>query len=260
MKRHLTASSLLLISVQLCLFAADTAPEPRLSDSEAATIVAAEEQAREAAKDAKEAELQSADITRTVTLKQGDKTIVFNLVKPSPKTDSTRDQKAVEPEIAIPLERRSFIEPEKAHVTLTLHGNVDEDGISEIWWNHEGQPHRIFCNLDFRVLGGISNFSDETHRYSVFSLIFGGTRGNPDYWYPKPSDFSKNTLEYFVAEGGEDTAAYGGVTAMMLYYLDHQESLLTEFHNKQKLDKAREEYLKLNPPKKRAIILNYTNN
>lgn len=232
-------------------------PEP-LSEAEAAKIVAAEEQAKEAAKDAREVELNSAEITRTVKLKQGDKTIIFNLVKPSKlnSTDTYATSGGGETfkTVASP-ERCFFVDTDRPLVNLTLHGDVDEDGISELWWNYEGQRHHIFSNANFLLLSGIGSFSNETNRYSVFSLV---TRGGHKESDPSPSDFTEGQLEYLIVEGSADPAAYRGIECMMQHYAEHYEQLKIKYENDRKLREAREAYLEANPPKKRDIILNYS--
>ncbi|PXA03906.1 hypothetical protein DDZ13_09710 [Coraliomargarita sinensis] len=234
-----------------------------ISESEAAKIVADEEQAKEAAKDAREAELNSADITRTVKLKQGDKTIVFNLVKPSKQRSTETDaasEDTLTTETAASPERGFFVEPDKVYVNLTLSGEVDtETGISELWWTEGKQDYRIFTNANFLHLGGIGSFEDENSRYSVFSIITRTTSHKEEgKWSPELSDFTEGVLEYLIVEGDENPEAYRGLEAMLRYYAHNKKALRISYENSRKLRKARKAYLEANPPKKRDIILNYS--
>ncbi|TVP77779.1 MAG: hypothetical protein EA353_09640 [Puniceicoccaceae bacterium] len=246
-----------------------SADEPSIlpiSKSEAAAIVQAQEMAKEAAKDAREAELKSADITQTLTLKQGEQTIVFNKVRPNSAHTSlesvSETQSKTGKATITSAELLDLIEKQKNVQSITLSGEVHEaTGISELWWTDGEQRFRVFTNANFLYLGGISRFEDKAVSYSVFSII------TPDYsnreaekWRPALSDFTEGTLEYLIMEGSGDVEAYYGLEAMLRYYAENEQTLRIAYENNKKLREARRAYLKAHPPKQRDIIMNYSAN
>ena len=234
-----------------------------MSDSEAAAVAQAEEEARERTKDEHEAELLSADIVKTTRLRTGDRTIVFNQVRLSGSAGEEAGNQPVESTGFDIIADRSPGSPEREHVDILLFGVVDEFGISALSWSHGGRQYRMFANADFSLLGSMVFFEDSEATYSAFILVtpapafdaFGA-----DAWRPTPADFSMDPLEYFVVDGEENPAAYRGIEAMLLHYSDNEVALRIAHSNAEKLRRAREAYLKENPPKKRHIILNYSRN
>lgn len=231
-----------------------------ISEAEAAKIVAAEEQARERAKDEREELLISAEIVSTVRLKQGDKTIIFNKVKPEAIDSVEEVESKAEADTATSIDKVSLEKAQKDYQSITLSGEVDETtGISELWWGDGEQSYRIFTNANFLHLGGIGTFEDATTRYSVFSIVTPTSSHKEEgKWSPSLSDFTAGGLEYLVIEGDENAKAYRGFEAMLSYYAENEESLRITYENNKKLREARRAYLEANPPKKRDIILNYS--
>ena len=55
--------------------------------------------------------------------------------------------------------------------TLTLSGQVDADGISEIWWIEGDRRYRVFTNANFFHLTTVGRFEDDDYRYQNFLVV-----------------------------------------------------------------------------------------
>ena len=242
-----------------------------LSESEAEVVVAAQEQAKEAAKDAKEVELQSAEIIETAVADLGYKKVIFNRVSNAP-SEATLDTSEVKPserktlspeEIEAMMATYAELES-KPLINITLSGQVDENGISELWWDYEGARHRIFTNADFLLFTGLGDsFENEENRFSVFMMV------SQDYslhqqdedWRPCLDDFTPNMLEYFIMEWGDapepNAEAFAAIEAMLMHYSANSAEMRTAYDNRRKIESARKVYLEANPPKERDVIINF---
>lgn len=264
MKQHWIIPSSLLLALFTFIDAGEVI-QP-LSEVEAAAIVAAQEQAREAARTSKEAELQSAAILETAIAELGYKKVIFNRVanndEPAP---SGNDLGTTEPAFSqqqAPLEE-SLLAEAKPIVHLSISGQVDKNGISDLWWKYEGNSYRIFTNANFLYLTGTLMFEDADSRYAPFLLVFPANHAasSPDQWIPGPDDFSTDSIEYYIVEWGDSTepsdAAFEGIEAMLTHYVENTASLKMAYENQQKLQQARKDYREANPPQERDVIINY---
>ena len=123
-------------------------------------------------------------------------------------------------------------------INVTLSGEVDADGISEVWWKDKrGVDHRIFTNANFLFFTGFAQFENETNRFHTFLMI---TRRPPyadpgDEWRPTKGDFNKG-IEYYAVEPKDATDAdYTTLEAMLAYYAEHSADMKTTYENRQLL-------------------------
>lgn len=220
-----------------------------------------EEAAKEAARDEREARLMGAEILKTTVLYQGERRIMLNRVHPvetpdaGPSEQTTDSNAPGEPETIT----RS-VEAAKESVHGVLSGTVFEDGISELLWTVNGERCRIVTNIDFTYFGGVSEFEDETTRYTVFSLVVPSPRGINREWAPASftvDDFAPDHIEYIVLEESSDPDAFRGIEAMLDYYEENWDRMRVVHENSRILHQARRAYLEANPPTNRPVIINY---
>ena len=238
-----------------------------LSDTEAAEIVAAQEAAKERAKDAREAQLKSAEIIETAVADLGHRKVIFNRVKAGEKGSSTPTETQLSRAAQTSfLSEGAFFDPNaKETVHLALSGTVYDGVISELWWTYEGQRYACYINANAAYFSGTAEVESETTRYSLLVMLVieqSTENTSSDKWRPTLADFSPDALEYFIADWGESKEpnmdAFAGIEALLRFYSQNEAQLKTRHDNALKLNNARAEYLKSNPPKvNRDTIINF---
>jgi|GEM_PF-1142689 len=240
--------------------------EKPISESEAYSIVAAQEVARELAQDAREAELLGARILETAVADLGSKKIIFNRVE-AKEVESEITVRDTNPTKADFDEFAFSMVPEKESLHFTLSGTVYEGGISKLWWSVGAHRFEIYTNADFRYFVAFDDFESEAARYSVFPIIVGSrqvlTRNLEEdvRWHPVAEDFLEGQLEWFLTlssgDAETDEAALEPIKLMLEYYLEHSDVMRIRYENGVVLQAARKAYLDANPPKVRDIIINH---
>lgn len=264
MKLKFFCISLLLINHFTC----GQSLEVPITEKEAEILVAEQEQEKEAAKDAKEIELQAAEIIETAVADLGFKKVIFNRVKNAPENTAPQESETIQVDSTLTSEEieaalAAHIATEaKPMVSLTLFGEVDEEGISELWWEHEGSRYRIFTNANFLYFTGHGLFEDLDKRYSVFMLVTSSeTISVSENWEPTLDDFTSDALEYFIVEWGDaaepSEAAFTGIEAMLSQYAESASEMQMAYENRVQIQQARKAYLEANPPKERDVIINF---
>lgn len=238
-----------------------------ISETEAAAIVQAQEEARERAKDLREQELRNADVRASAIATVGNREVLFNVVDhvAPERADVGRSSTKLDANTDLGVLSAGVPSAEKEYVQITLSGTVWDESISELWWDYEGNRYRIFVNANFLLFPGLGEFEDNDARYSLFTMITGrSTSGkNPEIqeWRPTLADFSSGGLEYIVANPKADSlidpAAFAGIEAMLRYYAANHEEMRIRYENSQKLREARAAYLEAHPPKERDTIINF---
>ena len=154
----------------------------------------------------------------------------------------------------------------KPVVHVTLHGQVDDNGISDVWWNYGNARCRIVANANFLYFTGLSDFEDDENLYSVFMAVTSAVTvdredGKDDEWHPTVDDFTPDALEYYVMDWGDtpapDPSAFAVIDAALAHYAESSAELKTTYENRRKLAAARKAYLEANPPKPRDVIINF---
>lgn len=257
-------SALLFLPLGNLAYSANADPMP-ITENEAATIVQNQEEAKEAAKDERLIELQSAEILESAVAEFNGRRVVFNRV-PKKAEDSATVEAEDTAEVSTSESSPFFnvTEPAKDSVTFVLSGNVWDDGVSELWWDYDGIRYRIFTNANCLLFSGIADIEDETTRYSILSLLvqrsFRSTDSD-DAWVPTASDFLTEHVEYFVMAPSDEASmsdkAFSGIEAMLRHYVESEDSMRINYDNALKMRDARAAYLKANPPEKRPTWINF---
>jgi len=238
-----------------------------LSDAEAAGIVEAQEEAKERAKDRREAELRGADIRATASAQIGGSQVIFNVVEPGATEVKGTESSATEAQFNEGTNIRLGADSsrEKEAVQFILSGTVWDERISELWWNYEGVRYRVFANANFLLFPGLGEVEDEDTRYTLLAMSTGrrsSVRGlSEEKWRPSIADFSSETLEYIVIDPKDDAmiepAAFAGLEAVLQHYAANHEEMRIRHDNAKKLREARKAYLEAHPPKERDTIINF---
>ena len=251
------------LAAPMALFAAadGSARVTALTYDEAYAIVRAEEEARERKLDERyERILNHPDnLSRSEKVDADGNRVIYIRMRPMervPKKPAAEKPAAPpDPEVLARLKAAAG----KPMVSVSLSGEVDAQGISELWWREAGVEHRVFTNANFLYFTGCGNFESETHRYNTFLMITerSPTAAPADGWRPGPDDFTAGRIEYFPVEPEDpDAADYGTLEAMLAHYAAHADGMKTTYGNRKLLSRARKDYLQAHPPKKRPIIFN----
>ena len=252
-----------LLAAPMALFAADdgSATVAALTYDEAYAIVRAEEETKERLLDERyERVLNHPDnLSRTDEVNADGKHVIHIRMRPMervPKKPAAEKPAApLDPEALARLKAAAG----KPMVNVSLSGEVDAHGISELWWTESGVQHRVFTNANFLYFTGCGNFENETHRYTTFLMIsqHSDNAAAADGWRPGPEDFTDGRIEYFPVEPeNAETADYGTLEAMLAHYATHAANMKATYENRKILARARKDYLKAHPPKERPIIFN----
>lgn len=254
---HITLlSGSLLLPLALLANASSALPFQTLTYTEAYAIVLAEEEAKERKKDAEYAEVLNHPDSISVhsSVDSSGQEIIRIGRRPAEKKPKT-PRKPLDPKTLAKLKAQ----PGKPMIHVSLSGEVDKNGISEVWWaDKQGLKHRIFTNANFFYFTGFASFQNETHRYQTFLMI---SQRPPhvdsgDAWRPSPKDFPEENIEYFAVEPKDpDSADYTNLEAMLTYYAEHSTDMKTTYENRQLLARARKDYLKAHPPKERPFMM-----
>lgn len=249
------------------LYGAESGPRP-ISESEAATIVKAQEEGRELAKDQLEHELRNEDVRATASAAVGGRTVIFNVVEtvePATEKAGVESQSDSFSELDAEALFQAREAKQKESVQFTLSGTVWDKQVSELWWDYEGVRYRVFTNANFLLFPGLGEVEDEDTRYTLFTLLTdqqSNGRGSVEgEWRPTVADFPSDALEYIVIDPKDDAKiepeAFTGIEAMLRRYADRHEEMQIRYDNSEKLRKARAAYLEANPPKERDTIINF---
>lgn len=137
------------------------------------------------------------------------------------------------------------------------------------------EEFEIWTNLNLNYLRPIGSFNRDNVVYSYMGFtdtimredeawrrVYAKKRGY-DYesrWQSSPVHFIEGRPEYVVVEDEErqiPPELYQQMDALFAHYLENEERFKTEFLNNESLRKAREAYLKKNPPQPKDVIINH---
>ncbi|MGC6505283.1 MAG: hypothetical protein ACON39_01745 [Coraliomargaritaceae bacterium] len=250
----------ILLSLALSAHATTATPVQPLTYDEAYRTVQAEEEAKELKKDAEYAAVlkdpknvcihssRNANGKEVIRIGRPPMENLEDLPQPKPKAQP------LDPETLAQLRDQAG----KPMIHVSLSGEVDASGISEVWWKDpQGVDHRIFTNANFLYFTGFASFQNETHRYQTFLMV---TQRSPqadtgDDWRPKPKDFSGG-IEYFAVEPKDpESADYSTLEAMLAHYAEHEADMKTTYENRRLRARARKDYLAAHPPKERPFLM-----
>jgi hypothetical protein len=255
----------LLLAALLSPLALPAATVKALTYDEAYAIVRAEEEEKERTLDESyERALTHPDnrSSRSSIDSAGNETIQISM---HPGVKKPEKPKAKKPRTKLDPKRMAefMAKAGKPMTHITLSGEVDAHGVSELWWRDEDVEHRVFTNANFLYFTGIGNFEDETHRYQIFLMIskrppHATTPARGVDWRPAPDDFTPGQIEYLPVHPTDPEAAdYQSLEAMLTHYAEHAPDMKTTYENRRLLARARKDYLEVHPPKKRPFIMNF---
>lgn len=173
-------------------------------------------------------------------------------------------------------------QPEYQSISLSV--TVFGEKYSRILWRkprNEAERRKapeefeIWTNINLNYLRPISTFDRDKVVYDYFCFIHTVNREDEawrkvyakewgyDYesrWQLSPVPFIDGEAEYVVVEGEErqiPPKLYQQMDALFGHYLENEANFKSEFLRSEALRKAREAYLKKNPPQPKDVIINH---
>lgn len=236
-----------------------------LSEGQATDLVDSEELAKRALEDARLIQLQSEEILESAYVEFDGHRVIFNRVskhKSEPK--QVLEEVSAESQSLAELD---LVASSKLRETFILSGNVWEDGVSELWWDFSGERYRIFTNANCMLFRGIPEIETEAVLYSILSLL---VERSSVLLHPQDeevtdrftiSDFSQDHIEYAIIEPKSliegEKEAFLAIEALLGYYVENYQQMFVAYQNAETLRKAREKYLRENPPVREATWINF---
>jgi len=264
-----------------------TATLQPIGESEAKTIIeqrAADQAIREASR---KSELESMSAWETRTVQKEGHRVTINRVEPprlkvAPKPTSL-DREATRTWTEEEWAAMVAAQPEQQSISLSV--TVFGEEYSKILWRkprdteerskEAPEEFEIWTNLNLNYLRPIGSFDRDHVVYSYMGFTDTITREDEawrrayakergyDYesrWQSPPVRFTDGTAEYVVVEAEErriPPKLYQQMDALFGHYLENEERFKTEFLNNEALRKAKEAYLKENPPEPKDVIINH---
>ena len=177
----------------------------------------------------------------------------------------------------------AWVAEQPVHRTLNLTAVVYDQTLTEIIWRDEDRREwTILSNIDFRYLGGIGHFEDETHHWMTFLFVYevdseketetarrATEKGFPyeprsaDRWFSLvPGDFlASSEAEYLIVAEDEKAdipvALYEELDALHRYYHANEESLIAEYERNKVMNEARRAWHEANPPEPKDTVINF---
>lgn len=265
---------------------AEANPVPQVpTRAEADAAISAEMQAREDREADRKAAIEAVPAFEEWEVDHGNRKTILRRVAPPVglpiedrrlqiEEESAQDQPSFPDQSEIYNLKSSFI---------NLSATVYDQSFTEITWRDEDrQEWTILSNIDFRYLGGIGHFDDETHHWMTFLFVyevdsekqesiarraaeegFDYTPRTADHWLSIiPGDFlSSPEPEYIIIAEHEEAAIpqalYEELDALHRHYHAHEERLIAEYERNKVMNEARRAYLEANPPKPKDTVINF---
>jgi hypothetical protein len=271
---------------------AEANPVPQVpTRAEADAAISAEMQAREDREADRKAAIEAVPAFEEWEVDHGNrKTILRRVAPPIPPLRDESQITNLKSQSASPTsdvwteeEIAAWMAEQPVHRTLNLTATVYDQSFTEITWRDEDrQEWTILSNIDFRYLGGIGHFDDETHHWMTFLFVyevdsekqesiarraaeegFDYTPRTADQWLSIiPGDFlSSPEPEYIIIAQHEKAAIpqalYEELDALHRHYHAHEERLIAEYERNNVMNEARRAYLEANPPKPKDTVINF---
>lgn len=287
----------LLFTPALLFAEANRIPEvPTRTEADAA--IAAEMQARELREADRKASIEAVPAFEEWEVDHGNrKTILRRVAPPIPRPRDESQISNLKSQIA-PSDDGAWTEeqiaawmaeqpvPRNLNLTAVVYdpakggtGNT----LTEITWRDEDRREwTILSNIDFRYLGGIGHFDDETHHWMTFLFVYevdsekeaetarrAAEKGFPyeprsaDHWLSLvPGDFLTSTEpEYLIIAEHEKAAIpaalYEELDALHRHYHAHEKRLIAEYERNQVMNEARRAWHEANPPEPKDTVINF---
>ncbi|MCH8474217.1 MAG: hypothetical protein LAT55_03205 [Opitutales bacterium] len=271
---------------------AEANPVPQVpTRAEADAAISAEMQAREDREADRKAAIEAVPAFEEWEVDHGNrKTILRRVAPPIPRLRDESQTTNLKSESASPTsdvwteeEIAAWMAEQPVHRTLNLTATVYDQSFTEITWRDEDrQEWKIVSNIDFRYLGGIGHFDDETHHWMTFLFVyevdsekqesiarrateegFDYTPRTADHWLSIiPGDFlSSPEPEYIIIAEHEEAAIpavlYEELDALHRHYHANEERLIADYERNKVMNEARRAYLEANPPKPKDTVINF---
>tara|TARA_B100001971_G_scaffold73844_2_gene68098 strand:+ start:11645 stop:12529 length:885 start_codon:yes stop_codon:yes gene_type:complete len=257
-----------------------------ITETEAKAIIE-ERMAEKALREAnRKAELESMSVADSRVLQKEGHRVTINLVVPPrlevapAPTPSDRQASRTWTE----EEWAAMIAAQPEHQSISLSVTVFGDEYSKILWRaprdederrKAPEEFEIWTNVNLNYLRPISSFDRDNIVYSYMGFtstitredeawqrVYAKERGY-DYesrWESPPVRFTEGKAEYVVVEAEErriPRELYEQMDALFTHYLENEDRFKAEFLRNEALSKAREAYLKENPPEPKDVIINH---
>ncbi len=155
---------------------------------------------------------------------------------------------------------------------FTVSATIYDHKTTHVRWWYEGKEYAVYSNVDWNHLGGFHEFEGRGKRYNMFLLsgnvdteqlqkeIKAGYRASlPDI--PRLPLLAERGAAYMVMKGDEENdAAMEFIEAIHDLYDEHRPELMKAWRERKKnhhIYLRKQEELRLNPPPKKDIIINY---
>jgi hypothetical protein len=257
-----------------------------ITDTEARAIIEqrlADQAVREANRKA-ELESMSASESRVVQ-KDRHRVTINRVVPPRLRTASAPASKDAQESRTWTAEEWTAmiaVQPEQQSISLSV--TVFGEEYSKILWrkprdeaNRRKAPEEfeIWTNVNLNYLRPIGSFDRDNVVYSYMGFTATITREDEAWrrayakergykyesrWQPSPVSFTEGKAEYVVVKNEErriPPELYQQMDSLFAHYLENEDRLKAEFLRSEALRKAREEYLKENPPQPKDVIINH---
>ncbi len=137
---------------------------------------------------------------------------------------------------------------------------------TRVRWNSNGEEFVVWSNVDWKYLCGFTGFEGRGERFNL--LLLHGNESLKEAMTrdgialpPKLPSLEKVGARYAIAKGGEDNEeAMEFIEAIHDLYAAEQRRLKAAYHERQKnwkIQQAKNEELRLNPPPKPDVTINY---
>ena len=169
-----------------------------------------------------------------------------------------------------------LINEAKPSLNISLSATVYDGEVSEIRLWHDGEHFKVLSNVAFNHLQGISDFEDETARWSLFATVeevdmaeelqlaeeakrLGEVHKPPVR--PDKGIFSSLVDPEYVIYADEDQpvpeAVLTQLDAVHAYYLTNEKELAIDRQRREALAEAHRQYQEENPEEPEDIIINF---
>lgn len=263
---------------------ADTLEIPEVpTKAQAEAMIAAEMAAGQQREADRKAAIEAVPAVEEWELDQGDrKTIIRQIAPPVPEA-TVKSQ--ISPAVAKPWteeEIAAWMADQPIFRNLNVTAVVFDRTFTELTWRDADRLEwTILSNIDFRYLGGIGHFEDESHHWMTFIFVYeadsekeriraslAADMGFPyearsaDRWLSLvPADFlSRDRLEYFVfaeQEAAVPAALYEELDALHRYYDANEAQLKASYERNKVLNEARRAWHEANPPETKDGVMNF---
>ena len=264
-----------------------SAQDPVELTPELARSVVAQEMAAKADREARrKAELEAMPATASRVIQKNDHRVTINRVAaPRLKVIQAREGKhARKSKPVTPDELAALAAAQPEHQSISLSVTVFGEEYSKILWRkprneaerrEAPEEFEIWTNVNLNYLRLISTFDRDGVVYDAFVFTDTVTRKTEasrrafarkyghDYqsrWQQPPVHFTKGRAEYVVTEPEErkiPPELYEQMDTLFTHYLENEAKFKSEHLRNEALRKAKEQYLKENPPQPKDVIINH---